>query len=81
MLSTDEPIENALFDYLLKNGLPVSVYDKVPTFCQWGTPDDLEEFLDEMGDKYWEGADKTSERLFGKKDFTNKDFMYKTVTK
>ena len=42
---------------------------------------DLEEFLDEMGKKYWEGADKTSERLFGKKDFTNKDFMYKTVTK
>ena len=42
---------------------------------------DLEDFLDEMGDKYWEGADKTSERLFGKKDFTNKDFMYKTVTK
>ena len=25
---------------------------------------DLEEFLDEMGKKYWEGADKTSERLF-----------------
>ena len=42
---------------------------------------DLEEFLDEMGEKYWEGADKTSERLFGKKDFANKDFMYKTVTK
>ena len=42
---------------------------------------DLEEFLDEMGDKYWEGADKTSERLFGKKNFANKDFMYKTVTK
>ena len=42
---------------------------------------DLEDFLDEMGDKYWEAADKTSERLFGKKDFTNKDFMYKTVTK
>ena len=42
---------------------------------------DLEEFLDEMGQKYWEGADKTSERLFGKKDFANKDFMYKTVTK
>ena len=42
---------------------------------------DLEDFLDEMGNKYWEGADKTSERLFGKKDFTNKDFMYKTVTK
>ena len=42
---------------------------------------DLEDFLDEMGKKYWEGADKTSERLFGKKDFANKDFMYKTVTK
>ena len=42
---------------------------------------DLEDFLDEMGDKYWEGADKTSERLFGKKNFANKDFMYKTVTK
>ena len=42
---------------------------------------DLEDFLDEMGEKYWEGADKTSERLFGKKNFTNKDFMYKTVTK
>jgi len=42
---------------------------------------DLEDFLDEMGDKYWECADKTSERLFGKKNFANKDFMYKTVTK
>ena len=42
---------------------------------------DLEDFLDEMGEKYWEGADKTSERLFGKKNFANKDFMYKTVTK
>ena len=42
---------------------------------------DLEDFLDEMGEKYWKGADKTSERLFGKKNFANKDFMYKTVTK
>jgi hypothetical protein len=42
---------------------------------------DLEDFLDEMGNKYWEGADKTSERLFGKKNFANKDFMYKAVTK
>ncbi len=41
----------------------------------------LEDFLDEMGEKYWKGADKTSERLFGKKNFANKDFMYKTVTK
>ena len=42
---------------------------------------DLEDFLDEMTDKYYLNADKTSERLFGKKDFANKDFMYKTVTK
>ena len=42
---------------------------------------DLEDFLDEMGEKYWKGADKTSERIFGKKNITNKDFMYKTVTK
>ena len=40
---------------------------------------DLEDFLDDMGEKYVAGADKTSERLFGKKDFTNSDFMYKTV--
>jgi len=42
---------------------------------------DLEEFLDEMGEKYKEAADKTSERLFGKKDFANKDFMYKAVVR
>ena len=42
---------------------------------------DLEEFLDQMGEKYWEGADKTSERIFGKKNLANKDYMYKTVTK
>ena len=42
---------------------------------------DLEDFLDEMAEKYYLNADATSERLFGKSDFTNKDFMYKTVTK
>ncbi len=42
---------------------------------------DLEEFLDAMGDKYAPGVDKTAERLFGKADFTNYDYMYKTVTK
>ena len=42
---------------------------------------DLEDFLDEMAEKYQSNPDKTSERLFGKKDFANKDFMYKTVTK
>ena len=42
---------------------------------------DLEEFLDEMADKYYKNADKTAERLFGKADFQVSDFMYKTVTK
>ena len=42
---------------------------------------DLEEFLDEMGEKYYKNVDKTCERLFGKADFTNHDYMYKTVTK
>ena len=42
---------------------------------------DLEEFLDEMAEKYYKNADKTAERLFGKADFTVSDYMYKTVTK
>ena len=41
----------------------------------------LEEFLDEMADKYQSNPDKTSERLFGKSDVTVTDYMYKTVTK
>ena len=42
---------------------------------------DLEEFLDEMAEKYQSNPDKTSERLFGKADFATNDYMYKTVTK
>ena len=42
---------------------------------------DLEEFLDEMSEKKYKNADLTSERLFGKADFTVTDYMYKTVTK
>ena len=42
---------------------------------------DLEEFLDEMAEKYYKNADKITERLFGKADFTVTDYMYKTVTK
>ena len=41
----------------------------------------LEEFLDEMANKYYKNADKTAERLFGKADFAVSDYMYKTVTK
>ena len=42
---------------------------------------DLEDFLDEMADKYYLNADETAERLFGKADFANNDYMYKTVKK
>ena len=35
----------------------------------------LEEFLDEMANKYEVFVDKTAERLFGKADFTNTDYM------
>ena len=41
----------------------------------------LEDFLDEMGEKYKSNPDATSERLFGKSDVTVTDYMYKTVTK
>jgi len=37
---------------------------------------DLEDFLDEMADKYFVNVDKTSERLFGKADFINTEYMY-----
>ena len=37
---------------------------------------ELEEFLDNMAKKYQENPDKTSERIFGKADFINKDYMY-----
>ena len=36
---------------------------------------DLEEFLDQMADKYYQNADITAERIFGKADFLNTDYM------
>jgi hypothetical protein len=41
----------------------------------------LEEFLDQMADKYCANVDKTAERLFGKSDFVNKDYMLKLEAK
>jgi len=35
----------------------------------------LEDFLDEMKDKYSNNADEVSKRLFGKSDITNKEYM------
>lgn len=37
----------------------------------------LEDFFDEMAEKYKVCADATAERLFGKADFTNTDYMMK----
>lgn len=36
---------------------------------------DLEEFLDQMADKYCVNVDKTAERMFGKVNFTNSEYM------
>ena len=36
---------------------------------------DLEEFMDQMADKYYKNADKTAERIFGKSDFLNPEYM------
>jgi hypothetical protein len=38
---------------------------------------DLEEFLDEMADKYCKNVDATAERIFGKADFVNPEYMLK----
>ena len=42
---------------------------------------DLEDFLDTMADKYMANVDKTAERLFGKSDFVNTDYMLKLEVK
>ena len=38
---------SAPYNLLVKDGLKVFVYNKIPHFCQWGTPEDLEEY------NYW----------------------------
>lgn len=42
---------------------------------------DLEEFLDQMADKYFVNADKTSERIFGKANIANTDYMMRLENK
>lgn len=34
-----------VYNLMVRDGLDVRVYDRVPYFCQWGTPEDLEEYL------------------------------------
>lgn len=42
---------------------------------------DLEDFLNVMADKYSANVDKTSERMFGKSEFANTDYMLKLEKK
>jgi hypothetical protein len=42
---------------------------------------DLEDFLDQMADKYCANADATAERIFGKSDFVNEEYMLKLEAK
>ncbi len=34
-----------VYNLMVRDGLKILVYDKVPHFCQWGTPRDLQEYL------------------------------------
>jgi NDP-sugar pyrophosphorylase family protein len=34
-----------VYQLMLRDNLKISVFDKIDYFCQWGTPEDLEEFL------------------------------------
>jgi len=42
---------------------------------------DLEDFLDQMADKYYHAADITTERIYGKKDIFNTDYMNRIENK
>lgn len=52
----DEYYVSLIYNLLVKDGLKVFVYDKVPHFLQWGAPEDLEEY------KYWS-------EIFGKYNY------------
>jgi NDP-sugar pyrophosphorylase family protein len=34
-----------VYEQMMAGGLGVKVFDAIPHFCQWGTPEDLEEYL------------------------------------
>jgi len=38
-----------VYNLLVQDGLKIYVYNKIPHFCQWGTPEDMQEYL------YWSG--------------------------
>ena len=41
----DEYFISLPYNYMVRDGLKVKVYADVPHFCQWGTPEDMKEFL------------------------------------
>ena len=56
----------------------------VTTLIKDGTvphSNDLENFLDQMADKYCACVDMTAERLFGTTEFTNKEYMLRLEAK
>jgi NDP-sugar pyrophosphorylase family protein len=51
-METDNSLNNEfyislVYNQMVQDGLDIRTYTKVPHFCQWGTPEDLEEYL------YW----------------------------
>lgn len=55
MMETDDVSLNGeyysslVYNLLQRDGLKTKIYDKVDNFCQWGTPEDFEEY------QYWQG--------------------------
>jgi NDP-sugar pyrophosphorylase family protein len=45
-----------VYPLMLRDNLNVLVYDKIPHFCQWGTPEDLEEY------NYWRNIFKSDSK-------------------
>ena len=33
------------YKIMIEKGMKIRVYDKIPHFCQWGTPEDLQDFI------------------------------------
>lgn len=46
-----------VYELLIEAGLKTLIYDKVPQFCQWGTPEDFSDYL------YWSGIFENIARL------------------
>jgi len=49
-----------VFNLLASDGLKIGIYDKIDHFCQWGTPQDLEEY------NFWQTNIKAGENILTK---------------